>query len=75
MKPLQSFPPYGPSALSRNLSAFLCVTRNGLLRLIFQQPSSGGRYDEIYRELEIMSSTTGFITHAAFANDPGMPCD
>ena len=51
-------------------SALFLVTMNGLLRLLFQQQADG-RWNEVKADLEYVSSSLDFLTHAALGCDSG----
>ncbi|KAK4195172.1 putative mediator of RNA polymerase II transcription subunit 16 [Triangularia verruculosa] len=60
-------PAFGPSHFHPGRSALVCVTTNGLLRLIYQPPNN--RYEETALELESVTAADDLITHASFCCD------
>ncbi|KAG9239485.1 mediator of RNA polymeras-like protein II transcription subunit 16 [Amylocarpus encephaloides] len=57
----------GPFHPTIGKSALICVTTNGVLRLIF--PQVNGKYAEAHQELESVLSSDDLITHAAICPD------
>ncbi|TVY60790.1 Mediator of RNA polymerase II transcription subunit, partial [Lachnellula suecica] len=60
-------PVFGPCLPSHTKSAFVCVTTNGLLRILW--PQNNGKYYETHTELESIVSSEDLITHAAICPD------
>lgn len=60
-------PVFGPFHPMNGKSAFVCVTTNGVLRIIFPQPTS--KYSEAHTELESVISSDDLITHASICPD------
>ncbi len=59
----------GPSHPQEGKSAVVYVTRNAVLRLLYQQ--FDGRWAEASTELESLTTARGSYTHAAFGADNG----
>ncbi|CZT50349.1 uncharacterized protein RSE6_11318 [Rhynchosporium secalis] len=62
-------PILGPCHPVSSKSAFVCVTTNGLLRVLWQQNNS--KWHESHTELESIVSSDELITHAAICSDKG----
>ncbi|KAI0021221.1 RNA polymerase II mediator complex subunit Sin4 [Xylariomycetidae sp. FL0641] len=60
-------PTMGPSHPNHKMSAFICITTNGLLKMFWMQ--SSGKYEESTLELESVTSADDLITHAAVCSD------
>ncbi|CAG8972316.1 hypothetical protein HYALB_00001718 [Hymenoscyphus albidus] len=60
-------PSFGPFHPMNGKSALVCVTTNGLLRIIF--PQSTNKYSEAHTELESIVSSDDLITHASICPD------
>jgi mediator of RNA polymerase II transcription subunit 16 len=60
-------PVFGPCHPSHTKSAFVCVTANGILRVLW--PQNNGKYFETNTELESIVSSDDLITHAAICPD------
>ncbi|KUJ20418.1 mediator of RNA polymerase-like protein II transcription subunit 16 [Mollisia scopiformis] len=60
-------PSLGPSHPNHNRSAFIFLTTNGLLRLLF--PQNNNKWYEVHTELESIVSSDDLITHAAICAD------
>jgi mediator of RNA polymerase II transcription subunit 16 len=61
--------PYNPV---EGKSALICVTKSGVLRLLYQQRDRDSRWLETTAELEVSGSAIeSSITHASFAPDVG----
>ena len=56
-----------PPPLPGTQSIMVCVTANGLIRLLW--PSANGRWSETHTELESIVSSEDLITHAAVCLD------
>lgn len=65
-------PPTGPLHPVPTQSAFLCLTINGVFRILF--PEQKGSWHEARLELESIVSSDDLITHAAFCNERGTTC-
>ncbi|KAN0117358.1 mediator of RNA polymerase-like protein II transcription subunit 16 [Hyaloscypha variabilis] len=63
----QQGPVLGPCHPSPSKSAFVCLTTNGLLRLLW--PQNTGKWCESHSELESIVSSDDLITHAAICPD------
>ncbi|KAL2020886.1 hypothetical protein VTK56DRAFT_7877 [Thermocarpiscus australiensis] len=61
------YPAFGPWHPNPSKSALLCVTTNGLLKLLFSQ--NNNRMDETALELESVVSSDDLITHASMCTD------
>ncbi|KAH8662907.1 mediator of RNA polymerase-like protein II transcription subunit 16 [Tricladium varicosporioides] len=61
-------PVLGPFHPTHGKSAFVCVTTNGLLRVLYPQTTTG-KYQEVHTELESVVSSDDLITHAAICPD------
>ncbi|KAF4633171.1 hypothetical protein G7Y89_g4945 [Cudoniella acicularis] len=61
-------PVLGPFHPTHGKSAFVCVTTNGLLRVLFPQTNTG-KYQEVHTELESVVSSDDLLTHAAICPD------
>lgn len=59
----------GPCHPNHSKSAFVCVTTNGLLRVLWAQ--NNGKWFESHTELESVVSSDDLITHAAICSDKG----
>ncbi|KAK0618557.1 mediator complex, subunit Med16 [Bombardia bombarda] len=62
-----TYPAFGPWHPNHGKSALLCVTTNGLLKLIFSQ--NNNRVEETALELESVTSSDDSITHASLCSD------
>lgn len=60
-------PVMGPCHPNHNKSAFIFVTTNGLLKLLW--PQSNGKWGDVHTELESIVSSDDLITHAAICPD------
>ncbi|TVY15907.1 Mediator of RNA polymerase II transcription subunit 16 [Lachnellula arida] len=60
-------PVFGPFHPSHTKSALVCVTTNGILRVLW--PQNNGKYYESHTELESIVSSDDLITHAAICPD------
>ncbi|KAJ5047335.1 uncharacterized protein L3040_003162 [Drepanopeziza brunnea f. sp. 'multigermtubi'] len=60
-------PVLGPCLPNQSRSAFVCVTTNGTLRVLWQQNNS--KWNESHTELESIVSSDDLITHAAICSD------
>lgn len=60
-------PVLGPCHPNHTKSAFVCVTTNGLLRVLY--PQSNGKWYECHTELESIVSSDDLITHATICPD------
>lgn len=60
-------PVLGPWHPNHQKSAFVCVTTNGLLRVLW--PQNTGKWFESHTELESIVSSDDLITHAAICSD------
>lgn len=58
---------FGPCHPNHSKSAFVCVTANGILRVLW--PQNNGKYYETHTELETIVSSDDLITHAAICPD------
>jgi len=61
----------GPSHPHHSKSAFVYVTTNGSLRVMWQQNTN--KWHESHTELESIVSSDDLITHAAICSDKGGP--
>lgn len=59
----------GPFA-PKSRSALLCITRGGVLRLLFQQPDS--RWSEVKKSMDALASSEDILSHASFCADRGI---
>ena len=57
----------GPCHPNHSKSAFVCITTNGLLRVLWAQ--NNGKWFESHTELESVVSSDDLITHAAICSD------
>lgn len=59
-------------------AAIAALTRDGLLRLLYQQPSeaelSASSWSETSTKVETMTSSKEAFTHASFCGESMMPC-
>ncbi|KAL2067489.1 hypothetical protein VTL71DRAFT_1914 [Oculimacula yallundae] len=62
-------PLLGPCHPVNSKSAFVCVTTNGLLRVLWQQ--NNNKWCESHTEMESIVSSDELITHAAICSDKG----
>lgn len=62
-------PVLGPSHPIPSKSALVCVTTNGMLRLLW--PQSSGKWFETTCEVDSIVSSDDLITHAAICPDKG----
>lgn len=60
-------PPSAPYHPNPGKSALLCVTANGLLKLLYSQ--NNNRMEETSLELESVASSDDMITHASICSD------
>lgn len=60
-------PTLGPCHPNHNKSAFIFLTTNGVLRLLFPQPNN--KWYEVHNELESIVSSDDLITHASICPD------
>jgi len=65
---MQQAPVLGPWHPNNSKSAFIYLTTNGILRLLWQQNMTG-KWHESQNELESISSSDDLITHAAICPD------
>ncbi|KAK3694565.1 mediator complex, subunit Med16 [Podospora appendiculata] len=63
-------PAYGPFHPNQGRSALVCVTTNGLLKLLFSQ--NNNRIEETALEIESVTSSDDLITHASLCSDKHM---
>ncbi|KAL1634921.1 Mediator of RNA polymerase II transcription subunit 16 [Neofusicoccum ribis] len=61
--------PYNPVHLRMSLGAFICFTRGGTVRLLYQQPDQ--QWYEATAEIEASNSGKDAFTHASFTSDSG----
>ena len=61
-------PVLGPCHPNHSKSAFVCITTNGLLRVLWPQ-NNNGKWFESHTELESVVSSDDLITHAAICSD------
>lgn len=61
------YPPVGPCHPNPTKSALVCVTTNGLLKLLY--PQNNNQMEETAMELESVTSSDDLITHAAVCSD------
>lgn len=64
-------PILGPCHPNHNKSAFIFLTTNGVLRLLW--PQNTNKWFEAHTELESIVSSDDLITHAAICPDKSMP--
>ena len=60
-------PVLGPCHPNHSKSALICITTNGLLRVLWAQ--NNGKWSESHTELESVVSSDDLITHAAICSD------
>ncbi|TVY50079.1 Mediator of RNA polymerase II transcription subunit [Lachnellula occidentalis] len=60
-------PVFGPFHPNHTKSALVCITTNGILRVLW--PQNNGKYYESHTELESIVSSDDLITHAAICPD------
>jgi len=63
-------PAWGPIHPNHTKSALVCVTTNGLLKMLF--PQNNNRIEETSIELESVTASDDLITHAAIGADRSM---
>lgn len=68
-------PVLGPCHPNHGKSALVCVTTNGLLRLIWPQNGNAVKWHESHTELESVVSSDDLITHAAICSEKGTLCE
>jgi mediator of RNA polymerase II transcription subunit 16 len=61
---------FGPCHPNPSKSALVCLTVNGVLRLLW--PQSDGKWNETTHEIESIVSSNDLITHASICADKGM---
>lgn len=62
---------FGPCFPNPQKSALICVTANGLLRLLW--PQHDGKWQESTSEIESIVSSDDLITHASICADKSIP--
>ncbi|RFU33515.1 hypothetical protein B7463_g2798, partial [Scytalidium lignicola] len=60
-------PVLGPCHPNHSKSAFVCITTNGILRVLW--PQNTGKWYECHTELESIVSSDDLITHASICSD------
>lgn len=59
----------GPFA-PKNRTAIVCITRGGILRLLYPQPD--GRWNEVKKSIDSLSTSDDVLSHASFCPDRGI---
>ncbi len=63
---------FGPSMPQAGKSALICITTNGILRLLYSSDPQSYKWKDLHHEIDNIVSSDDQITHASICADNGM---